>query len=82
MTSAHGITPSKVTRATYRTRLAAERAERIARIAEQVADGSLTVRPMTDEERAKWGPAKNLKPPRGARGASLAVPHATDEQFA
>ena len=47
----------------------ARREQALADIREQVADGSLTIRQMTDEERARYGSArKTARPARSRRG--------------
>jgi hypothetical protein len=48
-----------------RQRDAARRREKLARIEEQIRDGSLKVRKMTPEERARWArPEGARRPPR------------------
>ncbi|MGZ4267935.1 MAG: hypothetical protein ACXVFN_16910 [Solirubrobacteraceae bacterium] len=43
---------------TQREREAAQRKEKLDRMKEQVDDGSLTIRKMTDEERARFQPRR------------------------
>jgi hypothetical protein len=49
-----------------RERDAERRKEKLQQIEEQIRDGSLTVRQMTKEERARWGDATE-RPKRGQR---------------
>ena len=44
---------------TQREREAAQRKEKLDRMKEQIDDGSLTIRKMTDEERARFQPRRN-----------------------
>lgn len=47
---------------TQREREQAQRKEKLDRMKEQVDDGSLTIRKMTDEERARFKPRRSRQP--------------------
>lgn len=53
---------------TQRERDAEKRADKLADIAEQVADGRLTVRKMTADEREKYQRKSPVRAPRTPRG--------------
>lgn len=62
---------------TQREREAAQRKEKLDRMKEQVDDGSLTIRKMTDEERARYQPRKRpgaAKPHKRASAKTRSLP--------
>jgi hypothetical protein len=66
-------------RESYVSRIEREKLAALALIDEQVADGSLTIRPMTPEERERYGPPRSTKARRSVRKRkSLSTPHVGD----